>query len=142
MPEPLKRSRAQPRLLQAFFEHSLDSLVLLDKHFNFIRVNEVYARACKRNVSEFPGHNHFEFYPNPENQAIFETVVRTKRPYQVAARPFIFPDHPDWGVTYRDWTLVPVLDSGGEIRLQQAGLRKDPGEIVAEIEGLLTRSAK
>ena len=39
-------------------------------------------------------------------------------------------------------SLITVLDSGGEIRLQQAGLRKDPGEIVAEIEGLLTRSAK
>lgn len=123
VPSRLRRSQTQSRFLQAFFDHSLDSLVLLDKHFNFIRVNEVYARACGRSVSDFPGHNHFEFYPNAENQAIFEMVVRSKRPYQVAAKPFVFPDHPEWGVTYWDWTLVPVLDADGEVDFLVFSLR-------------------
>jgi light-regulated signal transduction histidine kinase (bacteriophytochrome) len=87
----------------------------LDKDFNFIRVNEAYAQSCQRDVSEFPGHNHFAIYPHEENQAIFTQVVKTKIPYQAVARPFVFPDHPEWGVTYWDWTLVPILDDAGEV---------------------------
>ncbi|MCL5096220.1 MAG: PAS domain S-box protein [Candidatus Omnitrophica bacterium] len=103
------------RFLEAFFHHSLDSLVFLDKQFNFIRVNETYAKACGRDAAEFIGRSHFELYPHPENQAIFEEVVRTKKPYSVQAKPFVFPDHPEWGVTYWDWTLVPVLDANREV---------------------------
>lgn len=104
------------RILEFFFKWTLTPLVFLDRDFNFIRVNEAYARACQRDVSEFPGHNHFEFYPS-DAKPIFEEVVRSKKPFQAIARPFVFPDHPEWGVTYWDWTLVPVLDSTGEVEL-------------------------
>ncbi len=103
------------RELEAFVKHSITPLVFLDKDFNFIRVNKAYAKACQRNVEEFAGHNHFEFYPSAENEAIFREVVRTKQPYQAVAKPFIFPDHPEWGVTYWDWTLTPILDHKGEV---------------------------
>ena len=126
--------REQSRFLEAFYRHSLDSLVFLDKAFNFIRVNEAYAKACGRDVSEFPGYNHFEFYPHAENQAIFENVVRTKTPYQVTAKPFTFPDHPEWGVTYWDWTLVPVLDDDGEVDFLVFSLRDVTGRARAEQE--------
>ncbi|TAJ10507.1 MAG: PAS domain S-box protein, partial [Nitrospirae bacterium] len=105
---------SQGRTLDAFFLHSVTPLVILDRAFNFIRVNEAYAKACQREVSEFAGHNHFEFYPS-DAQAIFEEVVRTGRPYQTVARPFAFPDHPEWGVTYWDWTLTPILDRRGAV---------------------------
>ncbi len=103
------------RTLEAFFAHTITPLVFLDKEFNFIRVNEAYAQACQRAVSDFPGHNHFAFYPDEENQAIFTQVVKTKIPYQAVAKAFVFPDHPEWGVTYWDWTLVPILDDTGEV---------------------------
>ena len=103
------------RLLEAFFRHSVTPLVILDRNFNFIRVNETYAKACRKDESEFPGHNHFEFYPHAENQAIFENVVRTKKPYQAFAKPFSFPDHPEWGLTYWNWTLTPLLDGAGQV---------------------------
>ena len=103
------------RCLEAFFQHSLTPLAFLDREFNFIRVNEAYARACSRPVSDFPGHNHFEYYPHAENEAIFKEVVRSAKAYIVEAKPFEFPDHPEWGVTYWDWTLVPVLDVSGQI---------------------------
>jgi PAS domain S-box-containing protein len=121
--ERTEEVRRNSRFLEAFFHHSLDSLVFLDKNFNFIRVNEVYARSCHREVSSFPGHNHFEFFPHPENQAIFENVVRTKTPHMAIAKPFQFPDHPEWGVTYWDWTLVPVLDAQGEVDFLVFSLR-------------------
>ncbi|MGA9756340.1 MAG: PAS domain-containing protein, partial [Desulfobaccales bacterium] len=107
--------KEKTRSLEAFFAHTITPLVFLDKEFNFIRVNAAYAHACQRDVSEFPGHNHFALYPGEENQAIFTRVVRTKLPYQAVAKPFIFPDHPEWGVTYWDWTLVPILADAGEV---------------------------
>ncbi|MBI4772305.1 MAG: PAS domain S-box protein [Chloroflexi bacterium] len=121
------------RLLEALFTNTLTCLVLLDRNFNFIRVNEAYARACSRQVSEFPGHNHFEFYPS-EARAIFEDVVKTKKPFQVFARPFVFPDHPDWGATYWDWTLVPILDSAGEVEYLVFTLNDVSERVRAEAE--------
>jgi len=106
----------QSRLLERFFESTLTCAVLLDRDFNFIRVNQAYARACQRDVSEFPGRNHFDFYPS-DARPIFEEVVRTRQPYVAESHPFQFPDHPEWGVTYWDWTLVPVLDDRGEVEL-------------------------
>ncbi len=96
------------------FLHALTPLVLLDRDFNFIRVNEAYAKACGREVGDFPGHNHFEFYPS-DARTIFEDVRRTKEPITVEARAFEFPDHPEWGITYWDWNLSPVLDESGEV---------------------------
>ena len=109
-------TRAQSRLLERFFESTLTCAVLLDRDFNFIRVNQAYARACQRDVSDFPGRNHFDLYPS-DARTIFEEVVRSKRPRVAESRPFRFPDHPEWGVTYWDWTLVPVLDDRGEVEL-------------------------
>ena len=106
--------REHSQILEGFFTSTITPLVFLDKEFNFIRVNEAYAKACQREVSEFPGHNHFEFYPS-DTRAIFEQVVQTKEPYQAIAKPFSFPDHPEWGETFWDWTLTPLLDEMGEV---------------------------
>lgn len=92
----------QSNLLKLIFKHTLDCIVLLDRNFNFIQVNEAYAKACKRDISEFSGHNHFEFYPSSAKE-IFEKVVETKKPYHVLARPFVFPDHPEWVDSYLDY---------------------------------------
>ncbi len=105
----------QSRTLEAFFKHTITPLIFFDRNFNFIRVNEAYAKACQREISEFSGHNYFELYPHEENEAIFRRVVETKAPYLAIAKPFVFPEHPEWGVTYWDWTLVPIFDSNGEV---------------------------
>jgi len=105
----------QARFLESFFQHSINPLVFLDRNFNFIRANQAYARACQKDPEDFVGHNHFEFYPDAENRAIFEEVVRTKIPHVAIAKPFSFPDHPEWGETYWDWTLAPVLGPTGDV---------------------------
>jgi PAS domain S-box-containing protein len=109
-----KKLEEQSRILEGFFTSTITPLVFLDRNFDFVRVNKAYAKACQRDISEFPGHNHFEFYPHEENEAIFKQVVETKAPYQAFAKPFSFPDHPEWGLTYWDWTLTPILNDGGE----------------------------
>jgi PAS domain S-box-containing protein len=105
----------QARLLEAFFKHTMTPLAFLDKDFNFIRVNESYAKADARRVEDFPGRNHFELYPHPENQRVFERVIRTNEPYLALAKPFEYPDHPERGITYWDWSLIPILDNAGEV---------------------------
>ncbi len=112
-----KAIREQSKILEAFFTSTITPLVFLDRNFNFVIVNEAYANACQRDISEFPGRNHFEFYPHEENEAIFRQVVETKTPYQAFAKPFSFPDHPERGVTYWDWTLTPLLDDKREVEL-------------------------
>ena len=115
----LKKANAQlaeqSQILESFFKDTTTPLVLLDRDFNFIRVNEAYARSCQRAVADFPGHSYFEFYPHQENEAIFRRVVETGVPHQAQANPFSFPDHPEWGVTFWDWTLTPLPDDQGEI---------------------------
>lgn len=106
----------QTNLLAAVTNYTRAHLVYLDRDFNFIWVNPQYAQACGRAPEEFIGHNHFEFYPGEEVQRIFEQVRDTGEPFEVKERPFVFPDHPEWGVTYWDWTLTPVKDTDGTVQ--------------------------
>ena len=131
-----KELKEQSRILESFFKYTVTPLVFLDRDFNFIRVNEAFAKACQREVSEFPGHNHFEFYPS-EARKIFEQAVETRNPYQAIARSFTFPDHPEWGTTYWDWNLTPILDDAGEVEslvlsLEDVTKRKRAEEAVKE----------
>ena len=113
--ERTKEIREKADLIDALFRYTATPLVLLDRDFNFLRVNKEYAKVCSKEIEEFYGHNHFKLYPNEENEAIFRRVVQTKTPFQAFVKPFTFPDHPEWGVTYWDWTLTPLLDSKGEV---------------------------
>lgn len=106
----------QVKLLDLIFKNSLDSIVLLDKDYNFIWVSETYAKSCQRDSSEFAGHNHFEFYPSNLKEE-FDAAKKGKSIYRKYARPFIFPDHPEWGETYWDLGLVPIFDDDGEIEM-------------------------
>jgi PAS domain S-box-containing protein len=102
-------------LLNTIVENTEAHLVYLDRDFNFIWVNPAYARACRRSPEEFVGHNHFEFYPHAENEAIFRRVRDTGIPFQARERPFDFPDIPERGTTYWDWTLTPIKDESGAV---------------------------
>ena len=114
--EAEREAHRHARLAEAFFEHSVACLVILDRDYNFLRVNGAYARACRREIDDYKGKNHFEMYPSDTKQ-IFDEVVGTKRPFEVFTRAFVFADQPERGVTYWDWTLVPILDQSGEVEL-------------------------
>jgi len=104
------------RELQERFFDSIDTLIAyMDRNFNFIRVNEAYANADRRQPEYFIGKNHFDLYPHAENQAIFQQVVETGEAYFVHEKPFEYPDQPERGVTYWDWNLQPVKNVHGEV---------------------------
>lgn len=111
--EALQRERD---LLQTVMDGAKNShLVYLDRHFNFVQVNETYALTCGYQPEQMVGKNHFDLYPDPETEAIFTRVRDTGEPYEVRDRPFKFPDQPERGVTYWDWTLLPVKDGNGGV---------------------------
>jgi PAS domain S-box-containing protein len=120
--EATRRVRAEDQLrrhaqmLEAFFEHTIAPLVFLDRHFNFVRVNEAFARVAGKEPEYFAGKNYFALYPHEEHRAIFEQVVQAKQPYRAYAKVLAFSEAPQHGVTYWNWWLTPLLDEAGEIQ--------------------------
>ena len=97
--------------------NSIDILIAyMDREFNFIKVNETYSKSDGRPVEFFPGKNHFDLYPHPENQAVFQRVVDTGEPYSVLEKPFEYPEHPERKTTYWNWRLQPVRGADGTIQ--------------------------
>lgn len=90
-------------------------IAYLDRDFNFIRVNRRYAEGNGKTEDFFPGRNHFELFPNPEYQAIFQKVIDSGQPYITYARPFTNPLSPGIGVTYWDWHLIPLQEADGSV---------------------------
>lgn len=117
-----QRRRMEKELLQNYellerYFSSIDTLIAyMGRDFNFIRVNDSYARAAGHSPEFFIGKNHFELYPHEENQAIFQRVVETGEPFVVQEKPFEFPEYPERGVTYWNWALQPVREPGGGIQ--------------------------
>ena len=110
--EPLVRERF---LLDAVMNATDVMLVYLDPDFNFVWVNAAYAEGCRRRTEELIGRNHFTLFPHPENEAIFRRVRDTGELVFYKDKPFEFPDQPERGVTYWDWSLVPVKDAKGGV---------------------------
>ncbi len=103
------------QILSVVLEHTRMKTVYLDTGFNFIWVNKAYADANNHDPPFFLGKNHFDLYPHEENQAIFQNVVDTGEPHFASAKPFEYPDQPWRGVTYWDWSLIPVKDEAGSV---------------------------
>lgn len=103
------------QLLDILFDNAHTLVAHMDSCFRFIRVNSNYAAADQKTPEFFSGKNHFELYPNAENQRIFENVVLTGAPYQVKAKPFVYAANPGRNVTHWDWSLSPIQSESGEV---------------------------
>jgi PAS domain S-box-containing protein len=113
--EALELSQEAHQLLDVAFNALDVAVAYMDRDFTFIRVNESYARADEKPVSFFPGRNHFDLFPDTDNERIFRDVVETGKPYHCHARPFEYADAPDRGITHWDWSLVPVRRRDGTV---------------------------
>jgi len=87
----------------------------MDKDFNFLRVNKAYAEADDKDISYFVGKNHFELYPNKENEEIFRKVIISGKPFYIRSKPFIYPNNPERGISYWDWSLIPIKDKNKRV---------------------------
>jgi PAS domain S-box-containing protein len=111
--QELKHER---RVIKSIMENTNAMLAYLDNDFNFVYVNEAYASGSGHTEDELIGKNHFELFPDRENQAIFERVRDTGETVKYKDKAFEFPDQPGRGTTYWDWTLAPVCDNEGEVQ--------------------------
>lgn len=102
-------------LLEAAMQTTDVMLVLFDPAFNFVWVNEAYARTCGMRPEEMIGKNHFALYPHAENEAIFRRVRDTGTGVFYKDKPFEFPDQPERGTTYWDWSLAPLKDAADTV---------------------------
>lgn len=106
---------AERRVLDAVMENTGTHLAYLDPEFKFVAVNSAYAEGSGHPKAELIGKNHFELFPNEENQAIFERARAEHAPVEFSAKPFEFPDQPWRGTTYWDWSLTPVDGPDGSL---------------------------
>jgi PAS domain S-box-containing protein len=109
------RLQQEQSRLTAIMDATDVMLAFLDPDFNFVRVNPAYAAIFRLRPDELVGKNRFELLPDPEAEAIFRQVGTTDEPYFYKDKPTIFADQPEQGVTYWDWSLVPVRDAGGQL---------------------------
>ncbi len=116
----LKQNELELRHSNELIERAFNSIDIMiaymDRNFDFIRVNEAYARSAGHPVEYFTGKNHFELFPHAENQAIFQQVIETGEPYSVFEKPFEYPEYPERGVTYWNWRAQPVLGENGSVQ--------------------------
>lgn len=111
--EALLRER---NLLQSVMDGTRNShLAYLDRDFKFVRVNVAFAASCGYPPQEMIGKNHFDLYPDAENEAIFKQVRETGEAFEARDKPFEYPDQPERGLTWWDWALSPVKNERGEV---------------------------
>lgn len=151
--EITKRKQAQKALekersiLSGIIEQTGAMIAYLDLNFNFIIVNSAYAKGSGYTVEQLIGKNHFELFPNKENQAIFEKVRDTGEPVKFLDKPFQFANQPQRGITYWDWTLSPVKNPQGKIQgviitLMETTERKKAEQALEQAQAQLQRYAQ
>lgn len=107
--------RKANELLENIFSNVHVLIAYMDADFNFIRVNRKYAEADEREPGFYVGKNHFDLFPNEENEAIFRRVVQTGESYFVQAKPFSYVHNPERGTSFWDWSLRPVFDARSKV---------------------------
>lgn len=102
-------------MVDVLFATSPLLIAYLDTQFNFIRVNEAYARAAGRTPDYFIGKNHFVLYPDAVTDKIFHQVASTGIACRASAHPFRYGRDPEHGMTSWNWTLEPIKDARGTV---------------------------
>ncbi|MEK7399290.1 MAG: PAS domain S-box protein [Candidatus Poribacteria bacterium] len=99
------------QILETIFDSAHLQVAYLDPQFNFIMVNRAYADGAEKEIDFFTGKNNFDLFPDPDTKVVFRRVVETGQPYFAYAISFEYPNNPERGVTYWDWSLVPIKDN-------------------------------
>jgi len=102
-------------LSELIFESTHTLIAYLDTEFDFIRVNKAYAQADNKTPEYFSGKNHFDLFPNAENEAVFKQVLQSGCAHFAYAKPFEYEHAPERGVSHWDWSLHPVKNTEGNV---------------------------
>ncbi|HNR12192.1 MAG TPA: PAS domain-containing protein [Thermodesulfobacteriota bacterium] len=100
-------------LLERSFSSSDVGLAYLDANFTYVRVNRIYAEALERIPAFFIGKNHFDLYPNEENERIFRQSAETGEPFSASGKHYTRSEHAGQEDAHWDWTVQPVRIAAG-----------------------------
>lgn len=127
-----KALREGNELLDRIFSNTHLAIAYLDRDFNFIRVNRAYAAHDAKDPDYFRGKNHFQLFPDEENERIFRQVRDTGVAYTAIAKPFEYAYVPERGKTYWDWSLIPVRSEQGDVEGFVLGLVNVTERMISE----------
>jgi two-component system sensor histidine kinase/response regulator len=111
----VKELKGTTQILETIFDSTHMMVAYLDPEFNFIMVNRAYADGDEKDIDFFPGKKHFDLFPDSDQEAIFRRVVETGQSHIAFAKPFVFVNNPERGVTYWNFSLVPIKDNEGVV---------------------------
>ncbi|MGE0482998.1 MAG: PAS domain S-box protein [Gammaproteobacteria bacterium] len=103
------------QMLEAVFDSTPLCIAYLDRELNFVKVNQAYADCDGGTPEDFVGQNHFARYPDADNERLFRAAMASGVPYRVQEKPFEYAYAQERGVSYWDWSLVPVRGDGDGI---------------------------
>ncbi|NLZ93471.1 MAG: PAS domain-containing protein [Firmicutes bacterium] len=106
------RKKIAEQFTKQMFNNAHLAIAVLDRKFNYLLVNETYAKLNERRQEDLLGINHLSLFSS-ETRQIFANVVATKKGYQVSAQAFYTDSKKD--IKYWDWSLIPLLDEDEEV---------------------------
>ncbi len=109
------QARQGRELLEKIFLTSNRGIAYMDTNFNYLRVNEMYARAAGCTPENLAGRNHFEVFTDTADIKMFRAVVALGKTCFIYGKPYEFPGEPGGRTCYRDLTIEPVKKSSGEV---------------------------
>ena len=108
-------ARQGRELLEKVFLTTNRGIAYMDREFNYLRVNEMYARSTGCTPENLAGRNHFEVFLDTADMKMFRAVVDLGRTCFIYGKPYELPGTPGERHSYRDWTIEPVKKSSGEV---------------------------
>ncbi len=122
---PVRDELAASALTDLFFAEPGVGRCLVAPDGSVLRANEEWLRSTGFKLGDVLGaeiidllpdtRDHFVLYPHAEKEAIFRRVRDTGEPAFFKDKPFEFLDQPERGITYWDWSLVPVKGVAGNV---------------------------
>jgi PAS domain S-box-containing protein len=123
------------RALEIIIENTGSGIAYLDANFDFLIVNSAYVKGSGHKKEDIIGKNHFSLFPNKENEDIFKKVRDTGKQMEVFDKPYEFLDQPKRGITYWNWSLVPVKDDSGTVVSLVLTLKETTKNVKARLKG-------
>ena len=103
------------QLLTDAFE-AIDVMVaVLDREMNFLRVNRAWAANFGATPPDFLGKNYFALKPDPETEAVFQTVIRTGKAVQHQPQCESVCNGAQDGFRSHRVSVNPVCDARGHV---------------------------
>lgn len=102
-------------LLQSIMDHAGSMLAYLDRNFNYVYVNRLYAKNLGFSIREMIGKNHFDLFEDSKNYQIFSEVRKNRKTFHQQDIQIPFIKEPQ-KTKYYDFTISAVENNQGTLK--------------------------